>query len=212
MGYAPNPTPSSYGATENVGGPAWAKPAAFLGTLRSLSLALQSILDRIAAARLARGDNVGAERVRNIANMVGNGLQWWTGMGALSWDYVANYLSRSMSRGMDVSNALSYLSDLSWIAQEVTQLQTDGERLQWISRNYSRVFTAAKSALGNLLHVFDHDGAIRNFILVLQREVVEGDLLRDMLRLGPTDLDSIIRMSKAVLQGILSPASPSQRP
>ena len=104
------------------------------------------------------GNVPGAERARNIANQVGNGMQWWTGLGTLSWDYVTNYVfQQSLSRGMGVSEALGHLSALSLIVGEVTQLRSDSERLQWITRNYSRVFTVAKSTMSNLLSVFDHD-------------------------------------------------------
>lgn len=193
-------------------GPAWAAPAAVIASLSSLSLALQSLFSRLASTRLARGDTAGAERARNIANQVGNGLQWWAGLGTLSWDYVTNYVfQQSLSRGMGVSEALGHLSALSSIVGEVTNLGSDSERLQWIARNYSRAFTVAKSAMGNLLSVFDHDGAIRNCILAIQRELLEGDLLRDVLRLGPNDLEGIVRMSKDVLQRIFVPAQPGQR-
>ena len=53
-------------------------------------------------------------------------------------------------------------------------------------------------------------GAIRNCVLSIQRELLEGDLLRDVLKLGPNDVESIVRMSKEVLQRILVPAQPGQ--
>jgi len=100
----------------------------------------------------------GAERARSIANTMGNSLQWWTGVGTLSWDYVTNYFfSQSTSRGMGVAQAMGHLSDLSSIVQELTQLGSDNERLQWLARNYSRAFAVAKSSLGNLLTIFDSD-------------------------------------------------------
>lgn len=53
-------------------------------------------------------------------------------------------------------------------------------------------------------------GAIRNCVLAIQREFLEGDLLRDVLRLGPTDFESIVRMSKDVLQRIFASAQNGQ--
>jgi len=106
---------------------------------------------------------------------------------------------------------MGHLSDLSSIVQELTQLGSDNERLQWLARNYSRAFAVAKSALGNLLSIFDTDGAIRNCVLAIQREVLEGDLLRDVLRLGPTDLEAIVKMVKDVLQRVFAPAPQVQR-
>lgn len=61
---------------------------------------------------------------------------------------------------MGISEAMNHLSDLSGIVGEVTQLRSDGERLQWISNNYTRVFGVAKTVLRNLLSVFDHDVSI----------------------------------------------------
>ena len=89
---------------------------------------------------------------------MGNSFQWWTGLGTLSWDYITNYFfSQSASRGVGVAEAMGYLSDLSALVGEVTRLGSDSERLQWLARNYSRAFAVAKSALGNLLSVFDSD-------------------------------------------------------
>jgi len=190
----------------------WGGAAAVISSLRSISLALQSLFDRVSAQRLSRGDHSGAERARNIASTLGNGLQWWSGLGSLSWDYVTNYFfSQTASRGMGISEAMNHLSDLSSIVGEVTQLRSDGERLQWISNNYTRVFGVAKTVLRNLLSVFDHDGAMRNCVLAIQREVLEGDLLRDALRLGPTDLDGLVRMVKDVLQRYFAPGRPGQQ-
>lgn len=206
---AGGPVGSGATTTTSVG---WAAPAAILATLRSLSLALQSLFSRLASARLARGDYAGAERARSIANTMGSGLQWWTGLGTLSWDYITNYFfSQSASRGVGFAQAMGHLSDLSSIVQELTQLRSDGERLQWLARNYSRAFAVAKSTLGNLLSIFDTDGAIRRCVLAIQREVLEGDLLRDVLRLGPQDVESVVRMAKDVLQRVFAPASQAQR-
>jgi len=114
-------------------------------------------------------DVSGAERARNIANTVGNGLQWWAGVGTVSWDYVTNYVfTQSISRGVGVSQALGQLSSLSALVGEVTQLRSDGERVQWLSRNYARAFAVAKSAMANLLTVFDHDvSSYPEFLLFL---------------------------------------------
>lgn len=56
---------SAYSGTDTappssaVGSAPWATPAAIIATLRSLSLALQSLFTRLASARLARGDHAG---------------------------------------------------------------------------------------------------------------------------------------------------------
>lgn len=55
----PDTVPPSSGGTSVQGVPAWAAPAAVLATLLSLSLALQSLFNRLASARLARGDTAG---------------------------------------------------------------------------------------------------------------------------------------------------------
>ena len=48
-------------------------------------------------------------------------------------------------------------------------------------------------------------------MLAIQREVLEGDLLRDILRLHPTDLEGVVRMGRDVLQRIFGPAPQGQR-
>ena len=52
---------------------------------------------------------------------------------------------------------------------------------------------------------------MRNCVLAIQREVLEGDLLRDALRLGPTDLDGLVRMVKDVSQRYFAPGRPGQQ-
>lgn len=54
-------------------------------------------------------------------------------------------------------------------------------------------------------------GAIRNCVLAIQREVLQGDLLRDVLRLGPSDVEGIVKMAKDVLQRVFAPAPQGQR-
>lgn len=200
--------------------------------------------------------NSGAERARNIAATLGSGLHWWTGLGSLSWDYVTNYFfKQSVSKGMDLSQAVHHLSDISSIVGELTRLQSDSERVQWIAKNYSRAFGVVKSLFRNLLSVFDRNvssltslpgfdmlclsscsfpfesvcflelsvdlkggisatveqGAMRNCVMAMQREVLEGDLLRDVLKLGPTDLESLVKMAKDVLLRIFAPGPSGPR-
>lgn len=63
-----NAGPDTVGDAGAVGGPAWAAPAAILATLRSLSLALQSLFTRLASARLARGDLAGKWKVLELVD------------------------------------------------------------------------------------------------------------------------------------------------
>lgn len=60
---AGGPDGSGATTTTSVG---WAAPAAILATLRSLSLALQSLFSRLASARLARGDHAGKIALTNL--------------------------------------------------------------------------------------------------------------------------------------------------
>ncbi len=101
-------------------------------------------------------DQSGAERARGIASTVGNTMQWWMSVGSFSWDYLAHYcFTQSLSRRVELSQAMGNFGDLSVIMEEVSKLKTDSERLKWIASNYSRALAVAKRLLQHLLSVFD---------------------------------------------------------
>lgn len=61
-----------------------------------------------------------------------------------------------------------------------------------------------------VLVLVELQGVIRNCVLAIQRELLEGDLLRDVLRIGPNDLEGIVRMLRDVLQRTFAPAQPAR--
>lgn len=184
---------------------AWGTPAAVLGSLRTFSTTLQSMFEGVASRRSARGDFAGAERARGIASTVGNTMQWWMSVGSFSWDYLAHYcFTQSLSRRVELSQAMGNFGDLSVIMEEVSKLKTDSERLKWIASNYSRALAVAKRLLQHLLSVFDQSGALRSFVMAIQHEVLEGDLLRDVFQMGPKDMEGLVQMCMEFLQRFMA--------
>ncbi|KAJ6830940.1 uncharacterized protein M6B38_351615 [Iris pallida] len=71
-----------------------------------------------------------------------------------------------------------------------------GPDTDWVIRNYDRVFRLADSLLRSLLKAFSQEGPLREAVLVLQREVVEGELLKDCLEVGACDLDRLFKIAR----------------
>ncbi|PON54637.1 adenine phosphoribosyltransferase [Parasponia andersonii] len=164
-------------------------------TLFSLS---HSLLTRVANLRAARGDLSGANRARVMASKLerGMGLGLWRSMWSAGWDYVSNYAWR---RDLPYSELYGVVSDsnklLRWLG-ELTRAESDAERAEWLARNYKNVLSVSRSLLRRLLGVFSQSGTLREVVEAVQREVVDGGLLRDCLELGSNDLKGLIQILK----------------
>ncbi|XP_062095942.1 uncharacterized protein LOC133801702 [Humulus lupulus] len=163
-------------------------------TLFSLS---HTLLTRVENLRAARGDISGANRARVMAAKLerGMGLGFWRFMWSAGWDYVTNYAWRDLSYPelfaavSDSNELLKWLGDLS-------RAESAGERAAWVGRNYKNVLKVSSSMLSRLLKVFRQSGKLREVVETVQREVVDGGLLRDCLELGTNDLKGLIQILK----------------
>lgn len=154
-------------------------------------------MTRVANLRAARGDYSGSERARNIAAKMdrGLGLGVWGFMWSAGWDYVKNYSWRDLPYS-EMYGAASEANELmSWLG-ELTRKKSDTERAAWIGQNYQNVFRVSTSLLRRLLRVFSESGTLREVVKAIQREVVEGELLRDCLELGSNDLQGVLQILK----------------
>lgn len=171
-------------------------------TARSLAT---SLLHRIANHRLAKGDYSGAERIKNIVSSVDRGTSFWKNMGSIGWDYLVHYSWRSLNPAQ-VLDILRSINDIQSAVAEFLRLPSDMERMQWISLNYGKILQLAKSSLEKLLKLLDQPGALRNFVLTLQTELITGDILRDAMQLGAADLQGLIQVAKDMLQRFYGPS------
>ncbi|XP_059289865.1 uncharacterized protein LOC132043374 [Lycium ferocissimum] len=171
-------------------------------TLFSLS---HSLFSRVANLREARGDYVGADRARSIARKLENGLGigFWKVMWSVGWDYVRNYGWRDA----DMFGALSELNEMLRGLTEFSSVSSDRERLDWIKRNYDNLFKVSTSLFGRLRNVFGQSGPLKEVIETLQKEVLEGDLLKDCLELGSTDLKGLLMVFKDISSKYTSTSS-----
>lgn len=176
-----------------------ASPFASFFDLRTSRSLLYSLLHRIVNHRVARGDSAGAERVRHIIASVESGISFWNNAGTLGWDYLVNYSWRRLDPNK-IFGILRLVNQLQSALAELLQLPSDSDRLQWLSANYSRIFQITKSLLQNLLDLFDHPGALQNFMLSIQTELISGDILRDALQLGAADFQGLVRVAKEMLE------------
>ncbi|KAJ7514286.1 hypothetical protein O6H91_23G037400 [Diphasiastrum complanatum] len=196
--------------------PAWGAAAAAAVSAwvdwRNLTSLVQTLLQRVANLRSGRGDLLGSERVREIAQALGNSVTWWTRAASVGWDYFIHYYFReSLTRPLDLSRAMHHLRDLLSVFGELAQLRSDTDRLHWISTNYMRVLRNAKALLNELLLEFDSSGALRDCLLAIQREIADGSLIRDSLQLGASDLLGLVKTAIDLLQNLVTQTARNSR-
>ncbi|GMI91624.1 hypothetical protein like AT5G45660 [Hibiscus trionum] len=164
-------------------------------TLVSLS---QSLLTRVSNLRAARGDADGSKRARLIAEK----LERWQGVGiwgaawSVGWDYVWNY---GWGSGLDYTEIFGVASDLNQLGRmlgELTRSNSEMERASWVAGNYRNALAVSKRMFNRLLKAFKKSGVLREITETMQREVLEGGLLRDCLEIGSNDLKGLIQIFK----------------
>ncbi|XP_057997072.1 uncharacterized protein LOC131176032 [Hevea brasiliensis] len=163
-------------------------------TVVSLS---HSLLIRVSNLRAARGDIAGANRAKLIAQKLQKGLGsgFWGLAWSVGWDYAKNYAWRELDY-TELYGIVSDLNELARFLDQLTRAQSQVERVSWVARNYSDVVRIAKSVLKRFLHVFNRSEALKEVAEAVQREVVDGGLLRDCLELGSNDLKGLVQIVK----------------
>ncbi|XP_058202275.1 uncharacterized protein LOC131316832 [Rhododendron vialii] len=169
-----------------------------LQTLHSLALSLTT---RVANLRASRGDLAGSDRarliVRKLESGMGMGLGFWAASWSLGWDYVRNYAWRDAA-SFDLLGVVSDANELLSSLNDLSQMESEAQRVDWVMRNYRSALRVSKSLFHRLLKVFSQSGPLRKVVETVQREVVEGDLLRDCLELGSNDLKGLIQVFKDI--------------
>nr|CAD1834006.1 unnamed protein product [Ananas comosus var. bracteatus] len=172
--------------------PSAPRACALLVTQWSSLLSLShSLLSRVANARAARGDVAGAARARAIADqlsLLGVGRGAWS----LGRDFLWNYAFRGGGGAEASRTASRVLAALS----EASRIKSTAEMRRWVLRNYPDLVALSNSFIQTLLRTFSRSGPLREAVLVLQREVEEGELLKDCLEVGARDLEGLLRIAK----------------
>ncbi|XP_020579936.1 uncharacterized protein LOC110024358 [Phalaenopsis equestris] len=167
------------------------------GTLISLS---HSLMNRVATARAARGDHDAADRARRIADKI-HSLGGGRGIWSAGWDYAWNYAFRG---GIPSAETYRSVSKVMALLAEFYRLESNEERTGWLFKNYPRVMDQS-----SLLSFFSRSGVLREAVLMMQKEVVEGELLRDCLKVGGADLEGLVRVARDMLFSSSSSSSHS---
>ncbi|KAF7803247.1 adenine phosphoribosyltransferase [Senna tora] len=174
-----------------------------------ISLA-HSLMLGVANLRASRGDVAGSERARAIADKLESGL----GLGFLrfawsaGWDYATSFAWRELSM-KELYGAVSDMNELLSGLSELTRLKSDAARAAWVGRNYQNVLALSKSLSRKLLNAFRKSEVVRKVVETVQREVVEGGLLKDCLELGSNDLKALILLLKDLAFSFSSSSSSS---
>lgn len=152
-----------------------------------------SLLTRVANLRAARGDYAGANRARAMAAKLepATGMEFRRFMFSAGWDYVRNYARKDFGANSELIAAVSDANEL---------------RVACVGRNYHTVLVVSRSLLARLLNVFRQSVTLKEVVETVQREVVDGELLRDCLELGGNDLEGLIQILKDLgLQFVSTP-------
>ncbi|XP_042011268.1 uncharacterized protein LOC121759669 [Salvia splendens] len=158
-----------------------------------------SLLSRVAAQRTSRGDVEGAARARALARTFEpGGLGLYKSAWNFGWDFLKNYAWSDAASFHDIGGVVTDLNELLGILNELSRIRSDAERLAWAGRNYKNALRVSKSIFNLLLNVFRRSGPLRDIVLSLQKEVVEGDLLRDCIELGAGDLKGLVQIVKDI--------------
>lgn len=115
----------------------------------------------------------------------------------VGWDYARNYAWRDAA-SFEMFGAFSELNEILRGVSEFTSVGSDRERVKWMNRNYENLLRASKSLFGKFRMVFRQPGPLKEAMETLQKEVLEGDLLKDCLELGSTDLKDLITVFKDI--------------
>ncbi|KAL4204858.1 hypothetical protein AMTRI_Chr01g111820 [Amborella trichopoda] len=166
-------------------------------TLVSLS---SSLMTRVANARASRGDIDGSARARRMAEMLNGRMGFSGGVWSMAWDYAQNYAWRGGDfRPSDLFEAAKEMEEITRAFSQVSGTGTQLDKPVWVSRNYERILGAFKSFFKRLLLRFTRSGPLREAILVLQREVAEGDLLRDCMEVSMQDLNAVVKLGREMM-------------
>ncbi|KAH7686312.1 hypothetical protein IHE45_04G097300 [Dioscorea alata] len=166
-----------------------------LGQLGSLFSISHSLMTRVANARAARGDLRGANRARSIATnfrLIGGG---WTSIFSAGWDFARNYAWRD-GGGIPISEVSRSATELLAAVAEFSRFDSAADRGRWLLRRYPRLFAVSKSLMESLLQVFNRSGPLKEAMVVLQEELVDGELLRDCLEVGAGDLEGLLTIAR----------------
>ncbi|KAA8519586.1 hypothetical protein F0562_013790 [Nyssa sinensis] len=165
-------------------------------TLFSLS---HSLMIRVANLRASRGDLAGSDRARVMAQTLemGQGFGFWKVMWSMGWDNLENYEWRSLG-SFEMFGAEPEMNELLRSLNELTRMKSEGERAAWVGRNYTGVLRVSKSLFQRLLKAFRQSGPLRQVLEIVQKEAVEGELLRDCLEVGSNDLMSFIQVFRDI--------------
>ncbi|CAH9113574.1 unnamed protein product [Cuscuta europaea] len=143
----------------------------------ALSLS-RTLFNRVADHRTARGDALGAARVRSIAKIINeaNGVGLWK----LMWNH-----GRSFVRNFFNFNVLVRALG------ELTRAGSEEDKEKLSNRNHGNV-----TKIANDLSARMQKGALAELMELLRKEIVEGDLLKDCLQVGGSDLKELIQVLK----------------
>eukprot|EP00262_Sarcandra_glabra_P018357 TRINITY_DN654_c1_g1_i1.p1 TRINITY_DN654_c1_g1~~TRINITY_DN654_c1_g1_i1.p1 ORF type:complete len:223 (-),score=11.81 TRINITY_DN654_c1_g1_i1:129-797(-) len=178
-------------------------------TMFSLS---HSLMRRVATHRASRGDVSGAERAKCIAEKLelGLGLGSWRGIWSMGWDYARTYAWGDLLSGrprMEIFRAVSDVNELLGALNELTQINSAEKRAKWVVKNYRKVLGVSQSLLQRLLVEYGHSGPLRDMVLMLQKEALEGNLLKDCLEVGANDLKGLLQIVKEISSNTYSVSS-----
>ncbi|XP_057428810.1 uncharacterized protein LOC130722178 [Lotus japonicus] len=162
---------------------------------RNLFSLSHSLLTAVANLRASRGDVAAADRARAMADSIDK----MSGIGFLRFLWSAWSWSWKDLSLTDLYGAVSDINELLRSLNEFTRLESPAQTSAWLSRNYQKLLKVTKSLSRKLLNSFGQSKVVREIVETLQKEVVEGGLIRDCLQVGTKDLKALVQVLKDLI-------------
>eukprot|EP00897_Mesotaenium_endlicherianum_P004383 jgi/Mesen1/3973/ME000210S03212 len=162
----------------------------------------QTMLERVAKDRRARGDIEGADRIQGVAKNWLSPFGWWKQAFRVTWDYISYFWTSKKVPGSEhhLRVIMKDLAKLTSLVGELILVRDDAGRRDWMLRNWSQVVTLGQHVSDGLRHMFYKPGPIQDMVKVLQKELSDGKLPRDVANVAGQDLHHFLKEIPGFLQ------------
>lgn len=91
-------------------------------------------------------------------------LRFWASALSLGWDYVRNHAWRDAA-SFELLGVVSDMNELLNSLNELSQMESEAQRVEWVTHNYRSALRVTKSLFHRLLKVFSQSVRFSNFFL-----------------------------------------------
>ncbi|XP_042939798.1 uncharacterized protein LOC122274976 [Carya illinoinensis] len=132
---------------------------------------------------------ISSSLLKRLLNVFRQSRTWSVG-----WDYVKNYYAWREVSYDDLYGSVKDANELLRRLGELTRTDSGADRAKWVGRNDQNILGISGSRLKMLLNVFRQSGTLRKVVETVEREIVDGEFLKDCLEVGTNDLEGLLQI------------------